>query len=153
MDYPLSGLLVISWSVVSSIHFFLAIGIDALSQIRWMNHQRPFQSQSFDKTGEHNSPKLYPFVPERAKVSRQKTQDQDQDHIRITLLFFGVSISLLLLCAYIGHVSGWWWAKRFVESFILCTYAEFYDKTQQVRITRNTETYTSGNVVTHCPLH
>ena len=98
MDYPLSGLLVISWSVVSSIHFFLAIGIDALSQIRWMNHQRPFQSQSFDKTGEHNSPKLYPFVSERASISRHKNRLQDQDH-SWTLILLASLKSFSILCA------------------------------------------------------
>ena len=98
MDYPLSGLLVISWSVVSSIHFFLAIGIDALSQIRWMNHQRPFQSQSFDKTGEHNSPKLYPFVPERASISRHKNRLQDQDH-SCTLILLASLKNFSILCA------------------------------------------------------
>ena len=151
MDYPLSGLLVISWSVVSSIHFFLAIGIDALSQIRWMNHQRPFQSQSFDKTGEHNSPKLYPFVPERASISRRKKRLQDQDH-SWTLILLASLKNFSILCARAFARS----RKRVVVGKKVCWLILFYAlayvqnptarRACQVRATRNSETCTSLSV-------
>ena len=89
---------------------------------------------------------LYPFCPRARNNPRCMTQARIPNPLPWCPPTLDKS-------AYPGRESGWWWAKRFVESFILCTYAEFYDKTQQVRITRNTETYTSGNVVTHCPLH
>ena len=63
-----------------------------------MNHQRPFQSQSFEKTGEHNSPKLYPFVPERASISRHKNRLQDQDH-SCTLILLASLKNFSILCA------------------------------------------------------